>query len=84
MLCDDRDQITSVPRKSALIVAAAKNLAFVFDIDGVLVNGAHAIAEGHHALHILNGDNSLGIRIPYILLTNGGGNYRKRPLRSTE
>lgn len=54
-------------------VQAAKNMAFAFDIDGVLAHGNHAILEAREALKMLNGDNELGIKIPYILLTNGGG-----------
>ncbi|GKZ32481.1 hypothetical protein AbraIFM66950_001934 [Aspergillus brasiliensis] len=54
-------------------VAAAKNMAFAFDIDGVLAHGNEAIPEAKEALQMLNGDNELGIKIPYILLTNGGG-----------
>ncbi|KAJ6163025.1 hypothetical protein N7497_003004 [Penicillium chrysogenum] len=53
--------------------AKAKNMAFAFDIDGVLAHGNHAIEEAKVALKMLNGDNELGIRIPHILLTNGGG-----------
>ena len=53
--------------------AKAKNMAFAFDIDGVLAHGNHAIEEAKIALKMLNGDNELGIRIPHILLTNGGG-----------
>lgn len=53
--------------------AAAKNMAFAFDIDGVLAHGNDAIPEAREALKMLNGDNELGIKIPYILLTNGGG-----------
>jgi HAD superfamily hydrolase (TIGR01456 family) len=54
-------------------VKAAKNMAFAFDIDGVLAHGTHLIPEAREALKMLNGDNELGIKIPYILLTNGGG-----------
>ncbi|KAL1985861.1 hypothetical protein VTN96DRAFT_7239 [Rasamsonia emersonii] len=54
-------------------VKAAKNMAFVFDIDGVLAHGNELIPEAAEALKMLNGDNELGIKIPYILLTNGGG-----------
>ncbi|KAI9933758.1 hypothetical protein ASPWEDRAFT_126392 [Aspergillus wentii DTO 134E9] len=54
-------------------VAAVKNMAFVFDIDGVFVYGSEAIEEGKAVLRMLNGDNELGIQFPYILLTNGGG-----------
>ncbi|GAB1318523.1 HAD-type phosphatase [Madurella fahalii] len=54
-------------------VKAAKNMAFVFDIDGVLVHGDRLIPEGKRVLEMLNGDNQLGIRIPHIFLTNGSG-----------
>lgn len=54
-------------------VKAAKNMAFVFDIDGVLAHGNELIPEAREALKMLNGDNELGIKIPYLLLTNGGG-----------
>ena len=69
-----RDILASqVQDMSAEKVAKAKNMAFAFDIDGVLAHGNHAIEEAKVALKILNGDNELGIRIPHILLTNGGG-----------
>ncbi|KAK8192706.1 hypothetical protein M8818_007878 [Zalaria obscura] len=54
-------------------VKKAKNMAFVFDIDGVLVHGDRLIPQGQRALEILNGDNELGIKIPHIFLTNGSG-----------
>lgn len=54
-------------------VAAAKNMAFAFDIDGVLLHGNNLIPETSRVMELLNGDNELGIKIPYILLTNGGG-----------
>ncbi|KAK3934054.1 phosphatidyl synthase [Diplogelasinospora grovesii] len=52
---------------------AAKNMAFAFDIDGVLVHGDRLIPEGKRVLDMLNGDNQLGIKIPHIFLTNGSG-----------
>lgn len=48
-------------------VKKAKNMAFAFDIDGVLVHGDRLIPEGRKALEILNGENELGIKIPHIL-----------------
>jgi HAD superfamily hydrolase (TIGR01456 family) len=54
-------------------VKKAKNMAFAFDIDGVLVHGDRLIPQGKRALEILNGDNELGIKIPHIFLTNGSG-----------
>jgi HAD superfamily hydrolase (TIGR01456 family) len=58
-------------------VTKAKNMAFAFDIDGVLVHGDRLIPEGKKALEILNGDNELGIKIPHIFLTNGSGKIEK-------
>ncbi|KAK0719437.1 HAD-like domain-containing protein [Lasiosphaeris hirsuta] len=54
-------------------VELAKNMAFAFDIDGVLVHGDRLIPEGKQVLGMLNGDNELGIKIPHIFLTNGSG-----------
>ncbi|GAB7323755.1 hypothetical protein MBLNU13_g07216t1 [Cladosporium sp. NU13] len=62
-----------VQDQSAEKVKAAKDMGFVFDIDGVLVHGDRLIPEGRRALEILNGDNELGIKIPHIFLTNGSG-----------
>lgn len=58
---------------SSETVKLAKDMAFVFDIDGVLVHGDRLIPEGQRTLEILNGDNELGIKIPHIFLTNGSG-----------
>ncbi|BCS20835.1 uncharacterized protein APUU_21267S [Aspergillus puulaauensis] len=54
-------------------VKAVKNMAFCFDIDGVLAHGNIGLQQAKDTLRILNGDNELGIQFPYILLTNGGG-----------
>ncbi|KIM78996.1 hypothetical protein PILCRDRAFT_823860 [Piloderma croceum F 1598] len=48
-------------------------LAFAFDIDGVLLRGDKVIPQARRALAILEGDNSYRTKIPYILVTNGGG-----------
>ncbi|KAL7625194.1 hypothetical protein AAE478_004409 [Parahypoxylon ruwenzoriense] len=58
-------------------VKKAKNMAFAFDIDGVLVHGDRLIPEGRRALEILNGNNELGIKIPHVFLTNGSGKPEK-------
>ncbi|KAJ2827291.1 hypothetical protein GGI24_002684 [Coemansia furcata] len=47
--------------------------AVALDIDGVLVRGKRALDEGRRALQMLSGNNRLGRRIPFVLLTNGGG-----------
>ncbi|XP_006460901.1 hypothetical protein AGABI2DRAFT_204203 [Agaricus bisporus var. bisporus H97] len=48
-------------------------LAFCFDIDGVLIRGPNVFPAAKRALSILEGANPFGCKIPYILLTNGGG-----------
>ncbi|KAJ3810587.1 HAD-like domain-containing protein [Lentinula aff. lateritia] len=48
-------------------------LGFAFDIDGVLMGGPEPLPKARNALRILNGNNPLNAKIPYILLTNGGG-----------
>ncbi|KZT72148.1 HAD-superfamily hydrolase [Daedalea quercina L-15889] len=53
--------------------AVVPPLAFAFDIDGVLLRGSQAIPAAKRALAILEGANPTGSKIPYILLTNGGG-----------
>ncbi|TGJ83908.1 hypothetical protein E0Z10_g4840 [Xylaria hypoxylon] len=67
-------QIQTIEAKK---VEKAKNMAFAFDIDGVLVHGDLLIPEGKRALDILNGDNELGIKVPHIFLTNGSGKPEK-------
>ena len=52
---------------------AAQNLAFVFDIDGVLLHGSRLIPSAAQTLQLLNGSNPYGIKIPYIFLTNNSG-----------
>ncbi|RPD54179.1 HAD hydrolase [Lentinus tigrinus ALCF2SS1-7] len=60
-------------------------LVFTFDIDGVLLRGPHTIPAARRALDMLNGANPMGVKIPFILLTNGGGTHeevRKHKLSS--
>lgn len=64
---------SQVQDMSSVKTSAAKDMAFAFDIDGVLVHGDRLIPEGRRVLEILNGDNELGIKIPHIFLTNGSG-----------
>lgn len=49
-------------------IAQASTIAFVFDIDGVLLRGKKPIPQAHETLSLLNRQ-----KIPFILLTNGGG-----------
>jgi ribonucleotide monophosphatase NagD (HAD superfamily) len=51
--------------------------AFAFDIDGVLMLGSNALPAGVRALKLLHQR-----KIPYILLTNGGGKWE--PDRAAE
>ncbi|KAK0527549.1 hypothetical protein OC834_004380 [Tilletia horrida] len=48
-------------------------LAFALDIDGVLKQGANVLPAALRAFDIINGNNPFRTRIPYLLLTNGGG-----------
>jgi HAD superfamily hydrolase (TIGR01456 family) len=74
-----RDIIASqIQDMSYVKTAAAKDMAFAFDIDGVLVHGDRLIPEGKRALEILNGENELGIKIPHIFLTNGSGKVESK------
>lgn len=73
-LQSSRAIITSqIQTVAAAKVKKAKNMAFAFDIDGVLVHGDRLIPEARRVLQILNGDNELGLPIPHIFLTNGSG-----------
>ncbi|TPX70231.1 hypothetical protein SpCBS45565_g01853 [Spizellomyces sp. 'palustris'] len=47
--------------------------ALAFDMDGVLIRGGRAIPSAHRALQKLKGDNPLNREIPFIILTNSGG-----------
>lgn len=49
-----------------------KNIAFAFDIDGVLLRGQNPIKKAGEALNLLNQN-----KIPFVLLTNGGGKLEK-------
>ncbi|KAI9283828.1 HAD-superfamily subfamily IIA hydrolase [Umbelopsis sp. AD052] len=46
---------------------------FALDIDGVLIKGNRVIPQAQRALRLLNGENASGKKIPFVLLTNGGG-----------
>ncbi|KAF8638028.1 hypothetical protein AX16_010660 [Volvariella volvacea WC 439] len=68
MDCSDalRSYSTSQP-------TAQPPLAFVLDIDGVLIRGPNVLHAAKRALAILEGSNPFQRKIPYLLLTNGGG-----------
>jgi ribonucleotide monophosphatase NagD (HAD superfamily) len=58
---------------SSPVASSSKLPSFVFDIDGVLLQGKKVLDEGREALRILSGHNRLNLKFPYLLLTNGGG-----------
>ncbi|EGW35083.1 uncharacterized protein SPAPADRAFT_58223 [Spathaspora passalidarum NRRL Y-27907] len=67
----NRLRLPTVSKLSQLAFArnySRKDFAFVFDIDGVLIRGKDPIAAATPALELLNEH-----RVPYILMTNGGG-----------
>ncbi|WFD34104.1 hypothetical protein MCUN1_000936 [Malassezia cuniculi] len=64
----------SVPRAfSRPLSTAVKPIAIAFDIDGVLKHGEHVLPEAHRAIQMLEGKNPWNRRVPYIFVTNGGG-----------
>ncbi|ORX74245.1 HAD hydrolase [Linderina pennispora] len=66
-------QTSTVARKQTSPLSWHLDTAVAFDIDGVLIKGKRTLDEGRRALEMLNGDNVFGKRIPFVLLTNGGG-----------
>ncbi|KAI9183503.1 hypothetical protein H9P43_004421 [Blastocladiella emersonii ATCC 22665] len=64
---DESAVLPPLPRTSA------KSPAFVFDVDGVLVQGGRVLPEARRALAVVNGDNPRNVAIPHLYLTNGGG-----------
>ncbi|KAK2839334.1 hypothetical protein FQN49_006242 [Arthroderma sp. PD_2] len=55
-------------KTSTVVPLAAPNFAFAFDIDGVLLRASRPLPGASHSLSLLQKQ-----RIPFILLTNGGG-----------
>ncbi|EER39829.1 phosphatidyl synthase [Histoplasma capsulatum H143] len=53
--------------------SSQKNMVVAFDINGVLLHDDKITPESRRVRELLNGDNELGIKIPYMLLTNGSG-----------
>ncbi|RIA84113.1 HAD-like domain-containing protein [Glomus cerebriforme] len=49
------------------------NYGVCLDIDGVLIKGNKVVPETRDALKFLNGENKAKKKIPFVLLTNGGG-----------
>ncbi|KAG5421930.1 hypothetical protein I9W82_001023 [Candida metapsilosis] len=60
--------VSSSIHTSSILLNPNRNIAFVFDIDGVLIRGKKPIPQAKPALELLNRE-----KIPYILMTNGGG-----------
>ncbi|GAA6021587.1 hypothetical protein JCM11491_000267 [Sporobolomyces phaffii] len=65
-----RVQVDAVRR---LISTSVTGPAFAFDIDGVLKQGQHVLPQALKVMKVLNGENRLGKRYPFICVTNGGG-----------
>lgn len=64
-------------RKTIIDHERVASYAFAFDIDGVLIRGKETIPEAVKAMDLLNGNNKYNIKVPYIFITNGGGNDEK-------
>ncbi|KAI9224829.1 HAD-like domain-containing protein [Blastocladiella britannica] len=56
-----------------LAAHSPKQPAFVFDIDGVLIQGGRVLPEARRALALVHGANPRRVTIPHLYLTNGGG-----------
>ncbi|KAJ3185469.1 hypothetical protein HDU87_000090 [Geranomyces variabilis] len=59
--------------KATLSGSNVKTPAFAFDMDGVLIRGGKALPNARRALEKLRGDNPQNKEIPFIVLTNSGG-----------
>ncbi|KAI0994163.1 hypothetical protein K3495_g14019 [Podosphaera aphanis] len=57
----------------AYIHSCCSDLAFAFDIDGVLLRGSTALPGASRALKFLR-----RIKVPFVLVTNGGGKTERR------
>lgn len=68
-----RASLASHFHTSSILFKQNKNIAFVFDIDGVLIRGKKPIPQAKPTLELLNRE-----KIPYILMTNGGGVLESR------
>jgi ribonucleotide monophosphatase NagD (HAD superfamily) len=73
-----RQHLESLATPGSPVLSLARTLvtdkyAFAFDIDGVLIRGGRPIPEAIEAMKILNGQNEIGVKVPYIFVTNGGG-----------
>jgi hypothetical protein len=62
---------------SSSACSSPKQLAFAFDIDGVLKAGGSLLPGARQALTMLEGNNRLKKKVPYIFVTNGGGSSEK-------
>lgn len=81
--CNFREQpqsTSSFPPASANDATAPppRPVAFAFDIDGVLKSGPVVLPAAKRALKLLDGGNHLGVRVPTIYITNGGGYAEER------
>ncbi|KAI9095007.1 HAD hydrolase [Phlyctochytrium arcticum] len=52
---------------------AATLPTIAFDMDGVLIRGGKAISSARRALEKLRGDNAKNVQVPFVVLTNSGG-----------
>lgn len=68
---------TSSYRNTSSLTRPPRPVAFAFDIDGVLKQGPKVLPQALKALRVLNGENKFRTKVPYILVTNGGGPSEK-------
>lgn len=68
-----RQSDARLARRTFTTASAQRQIAFAFDIDGVLKAGERVLPEAKRALAMLDGQNGRGVKVPYIFITNGGG-----------
>lgn len=71
-----RHIIDHVRRKHTSAIPHASHpatAAIAFDMDGVLIRGGKAIPGARRAIERLRGDNPKNTKVPFIVLTNAGG-----------
>lgn len=70
LTCNDHPRLLRRSLQTTSVSQHTPDFAFAFDIDGVLARSSDPLPRAHKALSYLQSQ-----RIPFILLTNGGGKH---------
>ncbi|GAA5876908.1 hypothetical protein JCM16303_006332 [Sporobolomyces ruberrimus] len=65
--------VTRSTTRRRFISTSVTGPAFAFDIDGVLKQGQHVLPQALKVMKVLNGENNLKKKYPFLCVTNGGG-----------